>query len=93
MLLTGREAERVSLSQGQKQSIRLRYGSKGEIIRELQQKLKALNYYSGRIDTYFGQSTLIALLAFQTDYFGKDADDGIVGPITATELNIDLPGM
>jgi hypothetical protein len=89
MLLTGREAQEVALNQGNKLSVRLRFGSKGELVRTLQTRLKELNYYEGDTDDEFEARTLKALLKFQEDYFGKDADDGIVGPITASALNID----
>jgi hypothetical protein len=88
MLLNGRDAQKVSDAEGAELSVRLRFGSKGDLVSEVQQKLKALNYYEGNIDDDFGPRTLHALLEFQEDFFGKDADDGIVGPITASALDI-----
>jgi hypothetical protein len=32
-----------------------------------------------------------AVLAFQIAMFGPEADDGIVGPVTATALGMDWP--
>lgn len=91
MLLNGRDAEKVALSNGQRLMSRLRFGSKGEWVGKVQQELKRLHYYDSRITQKLDIATLRALLAFQSAYFGKDADDGIVGPITAAALAIDLP--
>lgn len=91
MLLTGIEAQKVSCSQGANLSVRLRFGSKGELVRIVQEKLKKLNFYTGDIDDDFGFHTLRALLRFQENYFGKDADDGIIGPMTASALKIKWP--
>ena len=87
-MLNGRDAQKVSNVQGHKLSVRLRFGSKGNLVSEVQEKLKNLNYYEGNIDKDFGPRTLRALIEFQGDYFGEDPDDGIVGPITASALGI-----
>lgn len=88
MLLNGRDVQKVSSAQGRKLSVRLRFGSKGNLVSEVQEKLKELNYYEGNVDVDFGPRTLRALIEFQEDFFGEDADDGIVGPITASALGI-----
>ncbi len=69
-------------------AVRLRYGSKGELVSEVQKKLKTTDYYQGNIDQDFGPGILRAVLQFQTDYFGDDADDGIVDSMTASVLGI-----
>jgi hypothetical protein len=89
MLLHGRDALKVASNNGNKLSSRLRFGSTGNLVGKVQGKLKDLNYYEGIIDNDFGPRTLRALLEFQTDYFGDDADDGIVGPITASALGVE----
>ncbi|WP_430817081.1 peptidoglycan-binding domain-containing protein [Carboxylicivirga sp. RSCT41] len=91
MLLNGRDAQKITCSNGQKQPARLRFGSKGKLVSTVQQKLKDLEYYEGKLDDDFGPRTLHALLEFQEDYFGHDADDGIVGQITASALKISWP--
>lgn len=88
MLLNGRDAQKVAGANITKLSARLRMGSKGNLVTQVQQKLKTLHYYEGEIDDDFGPRTLHALLEFQEDHFGPDADDGIVGPITASALGI-----
>lgn len=88
MLLHGHDANKVSGNPGEKLSSRLRFGSEGNLVGKTQEKLKDLNYYEGNIDNDFGPRTLRALLEFQTRYFGENADDGIVGPMTASALGI-----
>jgi hypothetical protein len=93
MLLNGRDAQKVAIAQGEKLSVRLRFGSKGNLVSKVQKKLKELNYYEGNVDEDFGPRTLRAVLEFQEDYFGEDADDGIIGPLTASALNIEWPSI
>jgi len=90
VLLTGWEAQRVATSQ-REMSPRLRFGSQGELVHVIQQKLSARGFYEGKIDSDFGLRTLQALLDFQTAEFGPSEDDGIVGPQTASALAIDWP--
>lgn len=88
LLLNGRDAQKVSSANAKKLSVRLRFGSTDSLVSEVQKKLKELNYYEGDIDKDFGSRTLRALLEFQSNFFGEDADDGIVGPMTASALEI-----
>lgn len=90
ILLTGRDAQRVATSQGTL-SPRLRFGSKGNLVRTVQQKLRTLDYYEGNLDSDFGPRMLRAVLDFQTAEFGPSEDDGIVGPQTASALDVDWP--
>jgi hypothetical protein len=91
ILLNGRDAYRVSYSPDNQLTVRLRFGSYCDLVGTVQEKLKKLNYYEGEIDNDFGPRTLRAVLEFQTDFFGEEADDGIVGPVTASGLDIELP--
>ncbi|HHY81347.1 MAG TPA: N-acetylmuramoyl-L-alanine amidase, partial [Clostridiales bacterium] len=45
----------------------LRRGSKGDTVKELQEKLKKLGYYTGEIDGSYGPLTEAAVKAFQKD--------------------------
>lgn len=91
VLLNGRDAQKVALRGSQKMSARLRFGSKGDLVAELQTVLQAAGYYEGNVDGDFGKRTIRAVLKYQTATFGPGADDGIVGPITASALEMSWP--
>ena len=55
-------------------------GREGPIVKEIQQRLKDLGYYTGLIDGQFGGQTRDAVIAFQKDR-GLTAD-GLVGEET-----------
>ena len=93
ILLDGREAFRVVAAGMSKVSARLRFGSQGDLVSKLQKALKNKGYYEGNIDDDFGNRTLRAVLQFQTAAFGPNADDGIVGPQTASALKIRWPNV
>ncbi len=63
----------------------LRSGSSGQAVRQLQQRLKDLGYYTGTVDGDFGSATGVALREFQTAN-GLTAD-GVAGRGTLTKLN------
>jgi peptidoglycan hydrolase-like protein with peptidoglycan-binding domain len=91
LLVDGRDLQRVILNGVKPVPVTLRFGSKGPLVSEVQTALKKLGYYEGKIDEDFGNRTLRAVLAFQTNAFGPQADDGVVGPITALALGIAWP--
>lgn len=91
ILLNGRDAQRVTLSETQKMSARLHFGSKGELVAKLQTALQRDGYYEANVDGDFGKRTIRAVLKYQTETFGPNADDGIVGPITASALEMSWP--
>lgn len=62
----------------------LKYGAKGQDIRELQGRLKFLGYYHGKVDGDFGYATLKSLKNFQYA-FGLKVD-GIAGSKTKLKL-------
>ncbi|CAM2889526.1 spore cortex-lytic enzyme [Paenibacillus sediminis] len=62
----------------------IQYGSSGQDVYELQGRLKYLGFYNGKIDAYFGDSTLKSVKWFQSE-FGMKAD-GIVGGKTKLKL-------
>lgn len=63
----------------------LRFGSKGQEVRELQKDLIARNYTVGTVDGDFGNKTLTAVKAFQKD--AGLTQDGIVGTKTRKALD------
>lgn len=91
ILLMGRDALRVTQTAPGTLPCRLRYGSKGPEVTQLQQALKQAGFYEGELDGDFGKRTTAAVLNYQTATFGPQSDDGIVGPITAEALRLTLP--
>jgi len=67
----------------------LYWGSKGDMVRAVQQKLKNWGYYSGAVDGVFGQGTYTAVVSFQKKN-GLTAD-GVVGKATYAALGINAP--
>ena len=70
---------------------RLRFGSYGDLVVNVQEILKELHFYEGMVDGDFGPRTTRAVLDFQTNHFGLGSADGIVGPQTASALGIEWP--
>ncbi len=65
-------------------------GSTGFDVTVLQNKLKSLNYYNGRLDGKFGSKTKSALIGFQD---AKNIlTDGIAGPDTKSALGLNVVG-
>ena len=63
----------------------LREGTKGELVKKLQEVLAELGYHPGPIDGHFGGMTEDAVGEFQRK--SKLYADGAVGPSTASALN------
>lgn len=72
-------------------SVILRFGSQGKLVSNLQETLGAALDREVRVDGDFGASTFQAVLDFQREHFGDNADDGIIGVETAEKLQIGLP--
>jgi len=66
------------------------WGSRGEEVRRVQQKLIQYGYLKGTADGVFGQDTYDAVVRFQKKN-GLKAD-GVAGPATAAALGISLGG-
>lgn len=66
------------------------YGSRGDTVKKIQQRLKQWGYYKGAVDGVFGSGTLAAVKSFQRKNGLKV--DGIVGQKTAAALGITLSG-
>lgn len=65
----------------------LAYGSQGEMVRTMQERLKALGYYDGEIDGQYGNGTRQAVTLFQRQH--QLDDDGIAGSKTLSMLYSD----
>ena len=63
----------------------LRIGSHGNDVKKLQNALKDMGYYSGKIDGIYGTQTFYAVRMFQF-YYGVDSADGVAGPQTFVRL-------
>lgn len=66
----------------------LYWGSQGDTVRQVQQKLKDWGYYTGAVDGVLGQSTYDAVVYFQRRN-GLTAD-GVVGKATFAALGISV---
>lgn len=64
----------------------LKRGSRGDLVRQLQTRLRSWGYYSGTVDGVYGAKTESAVRAFQKRN-GLTAD-GIVGQKTAAALGL-----
>ena len=63
-------------------------GDTGSAVTEIQTRLKNWDYYKYIVDGIFGKFTQEAVIAFQKK--NNIAADGIVGPITAAKMGINL---
>lgn len=71
------------------QALVLKWGSRGDYVFVVQDKLKRWGFYDGNIDGIYGTKTMQAVIRFQRKY-GLKAD-GIVGDQTAKALGMNLP--
>ncbi len=63
-----------------------RYGSSGEEVFKIQQRLLSWGYYKGEVDGIYGSGTVAAVKKFQTK--NKLTADGIAGPATLAALGL-----
>ena len=63
----------------------IRYGVKGEDVRQVQNCLNNLGFNTGYADGIYGPKTYDGIFKFQTDWNLKR--DGVVGPQTIQSLN------
>lgn len=71
------------------QALVLKWGSRGDYVFVVQDKLKRWGFYDGNIDGIYGTKTMQAVIRFQRKH-GLKAD-GIVGDQTAKALGMNLP--
>lgn len=91
VLFDGREVQQMVLTQLVGKTVVLRFGSEGPLVKQLQQRLGQVLGMTIKVDGRFNVQTFQAVLDFQQQTFGRNADDGIVGPETAEKLGIMLP--
>ena len=63
-----------------------KYGSRGDEVRQIQEKLKRWGYYSGNVDGIYGSKTLAAVKSFQKK--NGLTVDGIAGEKTLAAMGI-----
>lgn len=64
----------------------VKQGSRGDVVKQIQQKLKRWGYYGGSVDGIFGSATKKAVIYFQRK--NGLTPDGIVGTKTLAALGI-----
>ena len=82
----------ISAMQGTRAATVYKSGSRGEVVRQIQQKLKDWGYYKGSVDGIYGEQTTAAVKSFQSKNGLKS--DGVVGEQTlkALGINANQPG-
>ncbi|MCX7951498.1 MAG: spore cortex-lytic enzyme [Clostridiales bacterium] len=65
-----------------------KYGSRGDVVKEIQTRLKRWGYYAGTVDGIYGYQTYLSVKNFQSKN-GLIAD-GVVGPKTLAALGINV---
>lgn len=71
------------------ETILLKWGSRGDNVFVVQDKLKRWGFYDGNIDGVYGNKTMQAVIKFQKKHGLKV--DGIVGDQTAKALGMNVP--
>lgn len=89
ILLTCREARLISQGSEPASLTRLRFGSQGDNVLELQEALSGLGYDPGPLDGIMGPRTVMALIEWQKAT-NNDRADGILTPEIADYLNVEL---
>ena len=88
MAAAGLCALAVWLSGVQQAGAAVYWGSRGQQVRQVQQKLLQWGYYKGTVDGVFGQETYDAVVRFQRR--NGLATDGVVGSDTAAAMGLDI---
>ena len=91
VLFDARELQQMILTKMAGKTVVLRMGSEGPLVKKLQTRLTQLLGVQIKLDGKFGAQTFRAIIDFQQRNFGRNADDGIVGPETADKLGVTLP--
>lgn len=94
VLLTGREARCVAAAPASTALARLRFGSKSDEVRQLQEALArhTKQYYKGKADGEVNAATSMAFIRYQKDR-DAGAADGVVTPSDLTALGVSLAGV
>ncbi len=88
LLLRGSEVAAQATDPDLARPMLIRFGSSGDLVRRLQEALRARNLISFVPDSDCGAFTSLAIIQFQKQQFGPDNTDGIAGTNTAVALGI-----
>lgn len=88
VLLNGAEVEAMATNPNLMRPALVRFGSKGEVVRSLQKRLRELDLIRFVPDADCGPNTQLAIIRFQVERLGAENADGIVGTNTATQLGL-----
>ncbi|MGO7486602.1 peptidoglycan-binding protein [Rhizobium ruizarguesonis] len=91
VLFDGLEVQQMIRSRCQGKTIILRVGSNGPHVEELKRRLSSVIGRSLGSSAEFDVETFQAVIDFQTNTFGTNSDDGVVGEETANKLGFSLP--
>jgi peptidoglycan hydrolase-like protein with peptidoglycan-binding domain len=83
------ELRQANQPDGSASSLSLRFGSEGDAVAAVQDKLKEAGFDPGPSGGLFNRRTLQAVLAFQLKSMGPAGIDGIVGSQTMTALGLE----
>lgn len=90
LLFSGFEVARLADQPDATLARTCRFGSEGDDVRRIQERLRALDYPGfldpDAVDGVFGRTALEAVVAFQRKTFG--VADGVVGPQTAEAMGV-----
>jgi hypothetical protein len=88
LLLHGSEVSAQATNPDLIRPVFVRFGSSGDLVRRVQDELRARGLISFVPDSECGPRTMLAIIRFQKQQFGADNTDGIVGAGTAAALGI-----
>lgn len=88
-LLTGSDAERAGLAEPESLHPRLRFGSTGLLVKQVQEILRGKKYLKPKATEVYDYPTFEAVRKFQEKSMGKGEADGVVGRLTAQALGFD----
>ena len=78
------------IAQSESQTALSKFGSSGEEVRKIQQRLSSWGYYHGEIDGIYGSKTVAAVKSFQKN--NGLTVDGIAGDATLEKMGLPLSG-
>ncbi len=91
-LLLGKDGQKAASEAPSSIFPRLRFGSNGALVAQLQEKLMAKGLFAQPVNSLFDYSTFQAVVKHQEQAMGRGEADGVVGRVTAESLGMDWRG-